>query len=119
MQLRIGLLLAALAVFLSTQGDIQLALALRQMGSFKLFYPPLWFAISLLACHFLVWLQVLKRLELSLAVPLTASSYLLNALLAPSQLSETLGPKALFGYALVTLGVVLVLTSDNKTKPKD
>ena len=114
MQLRPGLLLAALAIFLSTEGDIQLALALRKMGSFHLFYAPLWFAILLLAAHFAVWLQVLKRLELSLAVPLTASSYLLNALLAPAQLSETMGVKSLAGYALVTLGVVLVVSSDDQ-----
>ena len=120
MQLRSGLALAALAILLSTEGDIRLALALRQMGSFHLLYPPLWLAIALLAGHFFVWLQVLKRLEISLAVPLTASSYLLNALLAPGQLSESLSLRALAGYALVTVGVVLVLSSrpSEKQLPK-
>ena len=105
MRLKSGLALAALAIFLATEGDIQLSLALRQHGSFPL-------AMSLLVGHFLVWLQVLKRLPLSLAVPLTASSYLLIGLLAPSQLAEPLTPKALAGYGLVSLGVLLVLSSE-------
>lgn len=114
MQLRTGLALAALAIFLSTEGDILLALALRGHTQ----YATLCLAVSLLAGHFFVWLQVIKRLELSLAVPLTASSYLLNALLAPSQLSETLSLKALVGYALVTLGVALVVSSeDSSSRP--
>lgn len=96
------------AISLSTEGDILLALALR--GSTN--YSMLCLAVSLLAGHFLVWLQVIKRLELSVAVPLTACSYLLNALLAPSQLSETLSLKAVLGYTLVTVGVVLVVSSE-------
>ncbi|MBX3169869.1 MAG: hypothetical protein KF760_20865 [Candidatus Eremiobacteraeota bacterium] len=110
MQLKSGLALAALAIFLSTEGDILLALALRQSAH----YSTLCLAVALLAGHFLVWLQVIKRLELSLAVPLTASSYLLNALLAPSQLSETLSLKALAGYILVTVGVVLVVAGEER-----
>ena len=107
MQLRTGLGLAALAVFLSSEGDIVLALALREPVKPAL----LALAVSLLAGHFLVWLQVLRRLELSVAVPITASTYLLNAILAPGQLSEQLEAKALLGYGLVTLGVILVLSS--------
>lgn len=61
-----------------------------------------------------MWLQVIKRLELSLAVPLTACSYLLNAVLAPSQLSETLSWRAVLGYALVTVGVALVVSSEQE-----
>lgn len=102
-----GLALAALAIFLATEGDIQLALAQRHPGHWPL-------AMSLLLGHFLVWLQVLKRLPLSVAVPLTATSYLLNALLAPAQLSETMSVKGLAGYALVTLGVLLVVSSDDQ-----
>lgn len=110
MQLKSGLALAAVAIFLSTEGDILLALALRQQTNLTL----LCLAVTLLGGHFLVWLQVIKRLELSLAVPLTACSYLLNALLAPSQLSETLSMKAVLGYALVTVGVILVVSSEEQ-----
>lgn len=98
---------------MASEGDIQLARALRSLagdaGVLSMFvHPPFWLALSLLAGHFFLWLHVLTRLELSVAVPLTASSYVFNAVLVHLRLGEQVSVRQWLGTVLITLGVVIV-----------
>lgn len=113
--MNLGIVLAFIAVWVATEGDIQLAWALRSLpvGQPLWAYPPMWAAVSLLALHFALWLQVLKRLSLSLAVPITACNYVFNALLVQSRLSEDVSARTWAGTFLISLGVLLVTTSQN------
>ena len=104
---------ALLAIWMASEGDIQLARALRSLGpeagGLGMFvHPPFWLALSLLAGHFFLWLYVLTRLELSVAVPLTASSYVFNAVLVHLRLGEQVSVRQWLGTLLITLGVVIV-----------
>ena len=110
----VGLGLAA--VWLASEGDIQLAKALRglpESGGIwaAALYPPMWVAVSLLAGHFFLWLRVLAVLDLSVAVPLTACNYIFNALLVQWRLGESVSSRTWAGTLLITLGVLLVSAS--------
>lgn len=122
MSQRGALTAAFVAVWLATEGDVQLASALRSLGPFDVSQPwqtvltclthtPLWGAVALLAGHFFLWLYVLARLELSVAVPITACNYIFNAILVQVRLGETVSPKTWAGTLLITLGVLLVTRS--------
>lgn len=122
MSRRLPLLAAFLAVWLATEGDVQLARALRglippeglpwwELLYLYVSYPPLWLAVGFLAGHFFLWLYVLARLELSVAVPITACSYVFNALLVQLRLGETVSTRTWMGTLLITLGVLMVTRS--------
>lgn len=122
MKQRAALGAAFLAVWLASEGDVQLASALRSLGPLELSQPwlalqeclthaPLWGAVALLAGHFFLWLYVLARLELSVAVPITACNYIFNAILVQVRLGETVTLKTWAGTLLITLGVLLVTQS--------
>lgn len=117
-----AVLVGLLAVWLATEGDIQLATALRHLGPLEglsalsvivrcLSHPALWLAFALLGSHFFLWLYVLARLELSVAVPLTACNYVFNAFLVQVRLGETVSSRRWLGTMIITLGVVLVSRS--------
>lgn len=119
-----------LAVWMATEGDIQLAWALRELGPLDglstpqmvwkcVAHAPLWGAIALLASHFFLWLYVLARLELSVAVPLTACNYVFNAILVQVRLGETVDAKRWLGTLIITLGVVLVTRSARAVQPQE
>lgn len=122
MRQRAALGAAFLAVWLASEGDVQLASALRSLGPLDLSQPgrallaclthaPLWGAVALLSGHFFLWLYVLARLELSVAVPITACNYVFNAILVQVRLGETVSPKTWAGTLFITLGVLLVTRS--------
>lgn len=93
--------MALLAVGLASQGDILLAQAWRWPALFPV-------AMALLVTHFLLWLYVLSRIQVTVAVPLTAVGYLFNALLVQFELGEQVSPRVWLGTAIIMAGVVLV-----------
>jgi drug/metabolite transporter (DMT)-like permease len=107
--------LGVAAVWLASEGDIQLAKALRSLPEGGVLaaamYPPMWAAVSLLAAHFFLWLRVLAVLDLSVAVPLTACNYIFNAILVQWRLGESVTSRTWLGTSLIALGVVLVTAS--------
>jgi drug/metabolite transporter (DMT)-like permease len=85
----------------STSGLITLAAAgLRS--------PWLWAGVSLLVIHLGLYLAVLSEADLSFALPLTAASYPISALLARFVLHEDVGFTRWGGTLLITLGVAIV-----------
>lgn len=97
-------LIALLSVWLATEGDILLARSWQWPTVFPL-------ALALLAAHFGLWLHVLARLPVTIAVPLTATNYLFNSVLVQYQLGEHVSGRVWLGTLVIIAGVVLVTSS--------
>jgi drug/metabolite transporter (DMT)-like permease len=64
--------------------------------------------LLLLLCHLGLYMLALKRADLSFALPLTAASYPLAALLAQFYLREDVGTVRWIGTLVITAGVAIV-----------
>ena len=64
--------------------------------------------VVLLGLHLLLYLLALRRADLSFALPLTAASYPLSALMARFYLREDVGTTRWIGTLLITAGVAFV-----------
>jgi drug/metabolite transporter (DMT)-like permease len=67
-----------------------------------------WMGFLLLLIHIGLYMLALKGADLSFALPLTAASYPLAALLARFYLREEVGTGRWIGTLLITLGVAIV-----------
>jgi drug/metabolite transporter (DMT)-like permease len=64
--------------------------------------------VALLGLHLVLYLLALRRADLSFALPMTAASYPLSALLARFYLREDVGTARWIGTLLITAGVAIV-----------
>jgi drug/metabolite transporter (DMT)-like permease len=115
----------AFAVTASTIGDLLLARGMRRVGEVRwtgfrgalatlrsvVSTPEIPAAIGFLAIFFFTWLSLLSRADLSLILPMTALTYILNGLAARPVLGETVSRQRWFGIWVITVGVVLVTIS--------
>jgi len=67
--------------------------------------------VAFLAVSLLLWLAVLSRAPLSVAVPMTAIAYILNAVAAKYFLLETVSAMRWTATGVIALGVVLLMKS--------
>lgn len=124
----LGLLLGVLfAIACSTVGDLLLARGMKQVGEVRwtglrgalgtvfkvLRTPSIPLAVGFMALFFFTWLALLSRADLSLILPMTALTYLLNGLAAKPVLNESVSKQRWLGIAIISLGVVLVTMSGN------
>jgi drug/metabolite transporter (DMT)-like permease len=72
---------------------------------------------ALLVVHLVLYLLALRRADLSFALPLTAASYPLSALLARFYLREEVGTVRWIGTLLITAGVLIVALGDAPADP--
>lgn len=119
MQLLAGV---AFAVTASTIGDLLLARGMKRVGEVRweglgaalrtvrkvLLTPEIPLAVVFLAVFFFCWLALLSRADLSLILPMTALTYILNGLAAKPVLGETVSRQRWLGILVITVGVVLV-----------
>lgn len=110
------------AVIASTVGDLLIAHGMRKVGAIGwqglraiprqvlriVTTPQIPLAIVFLAVFFFTWLSLLSHADLSLLLPMTASTYVLNALAAGPVLGETVSRQRWVGILVITMGVVLV-----------
>ncbi len=73
----------------------------------------IWAGCLLLILHLGLYMIALSGADLSFALPLTAASYPLAALLAKYYLHENVGTARWMGTLLITLGVALVVIGDS------
>ncbi len=111
-----------LGVTIGTLGDIFLAQGMKSLGTIAVKKPiDVWHVavraaktriplaiLFMLAC-FIVWLTVLSWADLSLALPIAALSYVLNAVLAKPMLGETVSLRRWVGTIIIFAGVVTVI----------
>jgi drug/metabolite transporter (DMT)-like permease len=69
--------------------------------------------LVLLLAHLGLYMVALKSADLSFALPLTAASYPLAALLARFYLHEEIGSSRVIGTLLITLGVAIVVLGED------
>lgn len=115
------------AVLAATVGDILMSQAMRSIGEVRITglsslwrtgvrvftTGKVWAAVSMMCMFFFLWLSVLSWADLSLALPMTALTYVLNAMLAGPYLGEKVGPLRWWGTLLIFAGVVAVTMSGN------
>jgi drug/metabolite transporter (DMT)-like permease len=70
--------------------------------------PWIWAGVGLLVLHLVLYMVALGKADLSYALPMTALSYPLSALLAQVMLAERVGPTRWLGTLLITAGVAVV-----------
>lgn len=76
--------------------------------------PILWAGVLLHILNFFIWMVILSRLDLSVALPIAGMSYIIVPLLAKGFLHETLGPARWFGIFLIVFGVYFVSLSTSE-----
>lgn len=123
------LILMVIAMSAATFGDLFLAKAMQGIGEVhvtgpsqalalgkQIFSTPgVWLALLFFAAFFFLWITVLSYEDLSFALPLTALTYLMNALLVGPVLGEVVSPLRWFGTLLIGAGVVLVTASGGES----
>lgn len=123
----------ALSLLVVTQvlGDVWLSRGIRQIGAVNTLNPSSvlafgihaltnpWVVLGILflIAALLLYLAVLSWLELSYVMPMTASSYVLNALLAWLILGESISQVKWAGTLIVSVGVLIVGLSEGKLHP--
>ncbi len=117
------ILIVLLQVVVMTAGDLLLAKGMKQVGDITGLSPTLFFmkmsltvrnvwiltGVACLAISLLLWLAVLSRAPLSLAVPMTATAYILNAFAAKYLLFETVSSMRWTATGVIALGVLLLM----------
>ena len=120
---RIQVLLIMLAAVVALAlGETALAKGMKQTARVEGTWVELALAImrngwvlagsALLVVHLGLYLLALRRADLSFALPLTAASYLLSALLARFYLHEHVGTARWLGTFLITAGVAIVVLGE-------
>ena len=119
------ILIVLLQTVVMTAGDLLLAKGMKQVGDIAVLSPTVFFmkmsltlrnvwilpGIACLAISLLLWLAALSRAPLSLAVPMTATAYILNALAAKYVLLETISSLRWTATGVIALGVLLLMKS--------
>jgi drug/metabolite transporter (DMT)-like permease len=116
------LLIMLVAVLALAVGETLLAKGMKQVGRIEGGWAAqcvavmrngwIWAGGALLVLHLGLYMVALSGADLSFALPLTAASYPLAALLAKYYLHEGVGPTRWVGTLLITAGVAIVAFSD-------
>lgn len=115
-----------IAIVAVTFGDIWMSQTMKGLGEIKIsgpgdFFsligrllstPRFWLAVSGMATFFFIWTSILSYADLTFVLPFTAMTYVLNAMLAPVMLNETVTPTRWAGVLLIAAGVALVGLSE-------
>ncbi len=117
--------LALVVILANVFGNFFLSLGLRHRGAWPATSPWAWLEVlaspwvSVGICVLLIWmlsrLALLSWADLSWVTPVTASGYVLTALLGRWALEEHISPARWGGILLITAGVLLVRTTAIRT----
>lgn len=78
--------------------------------------PRVWLAIGCMLTFLVLWMVSLSWSDLTFVMPLTALTYVLNAILVGPVLGEVVSPTRWLGTILITLGVALVTLETQETR---
>lgn len=76
--------------------------------------PLIWLGIGCLLVFLVLWIVSLSWSDLTFVMPLTALTYVLNAILVGPFLGEVVTPLRWLGTALIAIGVMLVSIDSGK-----
>ncbi|WP_374356185.1 EamA family transporter [Chitinimonas sp.] len=91
---------------IGAESGYNLDTALRLLGNWQL-----WLGLCCYIAPSLIWIHLLRRVDVSFVQPLAASSYAVTPLLAMLILHESVSPLRWLGIAVILLGVYLVAAS--------
>ena len=77
--------------------------------------PYLWAGLAIYVLSFFLWIVVLSRIELSIALPVSSVCYLLTPLFAVVFLHEMVSPARWLGIVLIIAGIYFVSESKRKS----
>jgi len=118
------LLMALVSIMLLSAGQTALKYGLNSIGGvsladgltslFKLFQTP-WVIVGfgLYAASSVLWLDVLSKLDFSLAFPLVGLTYIFTLLIGRFFFGETVGLDRMLGVALIVGGLFFLVRSAN------
>ncbi len=118
------LLMALISIMLLSAGQTSLKYGLNIIGGvnladgftslFRLFQTP-WVIVGfgLYAASSVLWLDVLSKLDFSLAFPLVGLTYIFTLLIGHFFFGETVGPDRILGVALIVGGLFFLVRSAN------
>ena len=70
-----------------------------------------WIGVAIYLFNFFLWMKILSKIDLSVALPLASSSYILIPLAAVFFLHEFVSPIRWLGLVLIVLGIYFVSQS--------
>lgn len=76
--------------------------------------PLMWFGIAIYTLSFFAWIIVLSRVELSVALPVASTDYVMIPLLAIIFLKEAVSPLRWIGILTIILGIFCVSQSGTR-----
>lgn len=80
--------------------------------------PLVWLGIGVYIVNFFIWITILSRIDLSVAVPVGSTSYILVPILSIIFLHETVSPARWLGIAFIIGGIHFVAKSaESRTMP--
>jgi drug/metabolite transporter (DMT)-like permease len=79
------------------------------MGAFKsMLCPQVMFGLMLYGCSLVLWLMILKKVNLSLAFPMMSFTYVLVVILSSVILKERIISTTIAGLLFICIGVALI-----------
>ena len=96
--------------------NIDGASAVKEMILQILCTPVFWVAVTCFIVFLSLWLYVLSYEDLSFALPMTATTYIFNALLAGPVLGEHISAQRWMGTVIIGFGVLLTALSKGKAE---
>jgi drug/metabolite transporter (DMT)-like permease len=75
--------------------------------------PVVYAGFGLYFCGFILWLTILKDVDLGRAFPMTASIYVTTLAAAVLLFHETLNPVRILGVLVIIAGVVMLASDEN------
>jgi len=119
--------LALAVVFFNVTGNYCLSIGMRAIGPMAspsvagylkaLFHPMVMVGIALLICWLISQLSLFSWADLTYVLPITASAYVITALLGAFTLHENVPPSHWLGILSIAGGVVVVSRTRARTAP--
>jgi drug/metabolite transporter (DMT)-like permease len=75
-----------------------------------------WLGLVLYISNFFLWMKILSKIDLSVALPLASSSYILIPVAAVFFLHEFVSPLRWLGLALIVVGIYFISQSRQSTE---
>ena len=91
--------------------DIRSIHALAEFLSHNASSPCLWLGIAIYTVSFFIWIAILSRIELSIAIPLSSAMYALVPIFAVIFLHEVISPLRWLGIVSIITGTYVVSKS--------
>lgn len=78
--------------------------------------PIVWLGFALYFCGFLIWMTILKDIDMSRAFPMTGAIYVATLATAVLVFHESLDPVRIIGVVAIIAGVILMASDEDSVR---